>query len=319
MPASLVDHYDTVAKAIIDGRVVPFLGAGANLCSRPEGAGWEKGRYLPSGAELSQYLATELSYPEKDRGDLLRVSEYLSLAVGSGPLYGKLRALFGADYPTTPLHEFLASVPAALRSRGIENPHLLVVTTNYDGLMENAFRAAGEPVDVVSYVAIGDSKGKFLHWKHGETEPRLIEIANQYSDLSLAARSIILKIHGTVDKRPEERDSFVITEDNYIDYLTRTDIAGLVPSILVAKLKRSHLLFLGYALRDWNLRVILHRMWGEQPLSWKSWAVQKGPSAIDREFWRKRDVEIVDQPLVEYVRELRERLSPPVSTSGGPG
>ena len=35
--SSLLDqHYTMVVKAILDGRVVPFLGAGVNLCDRSE-------------------------------------------------------------------------------------------------------------------------------------------------------------------------------------------------------------------------------------------------------------------------------------------
>ena len=106
---------------------------------------------------------------------------------------------------------------------------------------------------------------------------------------------MILKIHGAVDRVDSEwGDSYVITEDHYIDYLTRTDIAGLLPVTLGAKLRRSHFLFLGYSMRDWNLRVILHRIWGQQKLNYKSWAIQVDPEAIEREFWQKRGVDILD-------------------------
>ena len=37
---------------------------------------------------------------------------------------------------------------------------------------------------------------------------------------------MILKIHGAVDRDEPKEDSFVITEDNYIDYLTATDVAS---------------------------------------------------------------------------------------------
>jgi hypothetical protein len=128
---------------------------------------------------------------------------------------------------------------------------------------------------------------------------------------------VILKIHGAVDRPTGERDSYVITEDHYIDYLTRTDISNLVPVTLAAKLRRSHFLFLGYSLRDWNLRVILHRIWGEQKLSWKSWAIQLNPHAIDQEFWRNRDVDIFNVRLEEYVAALSERMQA-LPHAGGP-
>ena len=85
---------------------------------------------------------------------------------------------------------------------------------------------------------------------------------------------------------------------------------------LAAKLRKSHFLFLGYGLRDWNLRVILHRLWGEQRLHYKSWAIQLDPQIIDQEFWRERDVDIIDVALEDYVTHLGQRLRE-LPTSGG--
>ena len=61
-------------------------------------------------------------------------------------------------------------------------------------------------------------------------------------------------------------------------------------------------------MRDWNLRVILRRIWGQQTLSYKSWAVQLHPDEIEQEFWRKRGVDILDIRLEEYVAGLTEHL-----------
>jgi hypothetical protein len=47
---------------------------------------------------------------------------------------------------------------------------------------------------------------------------------------------------------------------------------------LAVKLRKSHFLFLGYSLRDWNLRVIFHRILGAQRLKYKSWAIQQAVS-----------------------------------------
>jgi hypothetical protein len=52
--------------------------------------------------------------------------------------------------------------------------------------------------------------------------------------------------------------------------------------------------------------VILHRIWGEQKLSWKSWAIQLDPDPMEEEFWTKRGVEILNVRLEEYVAGLRE-------------
>ncbi|HEY3181272.1 MAG TPA: SIR2 family protein [Gaiellaceae bacterium] len=306
-------HYRSAAKALLEGRVVPLLGAGVNLCGRPADARWGAGSpYLPSGIELAEYLAIEFGYPVDD---LVRVAETVAVMEGTARLYEKLRLIFDADYGPTSLHRFLARLPATLRDHGQGSPYLLVVTTNYDDTVERAFREAGEPFDLVWYQAEGeDYRGKFWHLTHPQESsvPRVIDRPNEYTEISLDERSVILKVHGAVDRVNADGDSYVITEDHYIDYLTRTDIASLVPIELVAKLKRSHFLFLGYALRDWNVRVILHRIWEEQPFDFRSWAIQRNTHAVDELLWHKRNVSLFDVDLDEYVTELGRRIQVPL-------
>lgn len=309
MADSLDAHYTMVTKELVGGRVIPFLGAGVNLCGRPETAKWRHGQsdYLPSGGELADYLATAYSYPPDEARDLVRVAQYIAVMSGSGPLYLDLHQLFNANYPPTSLHRLLAALPALLREKGCSNPNQFILTTNYDDVLERAFQDAGEPFDLVTYIAEGDKRGKFMHWSPN-AEPHVIEIPNEYRGLSLEERTVILKIHGAVSRATEEQDSYVITEDHYIAYLTHATPASLIPATLIAKMKRSHFLFLGYGLRDWNLRVILHRIWGESKLTWKSWAIQCSPDPIDQEFWRKRDVDILNVNLDGYIAEVRKRL-----------
>lgn len=316
MPDAIDAHYSSVIKAITDGRVIPFFGAGVNLVGRPKDAPWQHGQYLPTGGELSAYLAENFGYPEIDKRDLVRVSQYIAVMEGSGPLYEELRKLLDADYPSTALHQFFAKLPSALRNKGYPPRYQLIVTTNYDDVMERAFREANEPFDLVTFIAGGEHRGKFMHLPFDGSKNRLIEKPNEYRELSLDKRSVILKIHGAIDRIDPDGDSYVITEDDYIDYLTRTDISSLVPVTLAAKLKKSNFLFLGYGLRDWNLRVILHRIWGEQKLTYKSWAIQLDPADVEKQFWRKRDVDIVGINLDDYVASLNERIQalPP---SGG--
>jgi hypothetical protein len=122
---------------------------------------------------------------------------------------------------------------------------------------------------------------------------------------------VVLKLHGAVkrQRKDADADSYVITEDDYINYLTHTDISSLVPSAINQKLRRSHFLFLGYGLKDWNLRVILHRIWGDQKHSWKSWAVQRDSHDMEIKFWGKKGVEIFVVDLDHYIQRLWNALS----------
>jgi DNA-binding SARP family transcriptional activator len=282
------DEEGDIVKALLAGQVVPVLGV--------DGAG-----------DLASHLAQAFDVPSDQPVDLARISQYVATMKGSGPLYDELHSLFEAAVEPGPLHHFLARLPALLRERGA--PHQLIVTTNYDLALERAFEEEGEEVDIVAYVAAGPRRGRFWHRPPGEA-PRPIDIPNTYAtELSLERRTIVLKLHGAVDPLPErEWESFVITEDDYIDYLGHSELTAVVPVSLAAKLRRSHFLFLGYEMADWNLRLILNRIWGERPVAYRSWAVQRAPSALARAFWMRYDVAPLDVEPHSYVELLERRL-----------
>ena len=277
------DRIKDVVGTMLAGRLVPVLGADV--------------------AELTAQLAERFEYPSNGSA-LPQVAQYIAVMKGSGPLYDELHSLLDADLPPTVLHRFFAALPPLLRERGA--PHQLIVTTSYDLALERAFLDAGEEFDVVSYLAAGRNRGKFCHVAPDGTGT-LIEVPNTYAtQLSLERRTIILKLHGQVGRSGEDREweSFVVTEDDYIEYLAQSEVASVVPVALGAKLRRSHFLFLGYTMADWNLRLLLHRLWGDQPLSYRSWAVQSEPMPLEREFWRRRDVDVLEIPLERYVEGL---------------
>jgi serine/threonine protein kinase len=307
---ALESHYEAVAKAMLSGRLVPLLGSGVNVSGRPEGTVWEPAdrRWPPDGRDLATHLADAFDYPSEDIRELPRVSQYVAIMRGLGPLYDELHDLLDADYPPGLVHRFLAALPPVLRRAGAR--HQLIVTTNYDGALEQAFRDAGEELDVVSYIVAGRSRGKFRHLA-ADGSSQVIDVPNTYAaELSLERRTIILKLHGQVDRDPErEWESFVVTEDDYIDYLGHTDLASLVPVGLAARLRRSHFLFFGCGMRDWNFRLILNRIWREQKLSYRSWAVQPAPTPVEREFWRHRDVDVVELSLGDYVTSLEQHVT----------
>jgi DNA-binding SARP family transcriptional activator len=283
--AASADKLADVVETMLAGRLVPVLGTDV--------------------AELTSRLAERFEYPSN--GDALpRVAQYVAVMKGSGPLYDELHALLEPDLPPTRVHRFFAALPPLLRERGA--PHQLIVTTSYDLALERAFLEAGEEFDVVSYLAAGRNRGKFCHLAPDGTGT-LIEVPNTYAtELSLERRTVILKLHGQVGRSDErEWESFVVTEDDYIEYLAQSEVASLVPVALGAKLRRSHFLFLGYTMADWNLRLLLHRLWGDQPLSYRSWAVQPEPMPLEREFWRRRDVDVLELPLERHVDALAQQ------------
>lgn len=321
----LATHFRVVAKAISEGRVVPFFGAGVNLCTVPN-ASWVRTSTdrLPSGEELTDYLAAQYSYPIKEPKELARVSQYVALVHGLGTLYEELHDLFSPEYKVTPVHDFFASLPDLLVERNHPVPkipwrnRLVIMTTNYDDLMESAFAKVGMKYHVLAYVAdLADRKeaGTFVH-QTPQGASVIIEDPDKEDESFRDEHPVIIKIHGYINRfiirdppdHPIKCDSYVITEDDYIDYLAQPDPLKLLPPSIRAVIQKSSFLFLGYGLRDWNFRVILRRIWRDRPPDFPSWAVLLEPTDFDERYWRRRDVEILNLHLAEYVKKLRGHI-----------
>ncbi len=294
------DHLGDVVRAMLGGRLVTVVGAGAN-------AGAASGDRLPGPAEVTAHLVKSFNCPPEHARDLAHVAEYVTLTNGIGPLYDELHAVYARDFDPRPVDGTLVRVAGLLRTHG--GPRQLIVTTNFDNALERAFEQAGEECDVVTYVALGRNRGKFLHLK-ANGAATVVEVPNAYSDLSLESRTVILKIHGGIDMHPERQwESFVVSEDDHIDHLAQAAISVAVPVAIAARLRRSHFLFLGYPLQAWSLRVFLHRVWGRERVSYRSWAIGDALTTLEQELWRERGIESFDLRLDEYLEALEQRIA----------
>lgn len=298
-PYQLTPPYTLIYESLKKGRVIPFFGAGASLnrdlSSQPSSPG--RTAFMPTSHELASYLARKTEFPSGEPVDLATVAQYYSLVGGRTPLYRELHSIFDRDFPLAPIHTFLA---------GINQP-LLIITTNYDDLIEQAFHRQGKPIDVVIHTTDPELGNRILWQPHGVDAP--VEISPNKLDIDVRAVTVIYKMHGTVDRRLPARDQYVITEDDYIDFLVRMTKNKAIPAIFAEPFQSSHFLFLGYSLRDWNLRVILSRIQNElrRPTDIVSWGVQHNPSLMELRFWQKRGVEIYNIPLNQFVGELIQR------------
>ena len=226
------------------GRVVPVLGEDADA--------------------LAAQLAERFEYPRDEPAELTRVSQYAADERGYGPLYDELRSCRADAAPDGRFTASSRRCRRVLRARGAAAP-----AARDDELRPRARagvprRGRGGRRRLVHRV--GPRPRQVLPRRARRDRAR-DRVPNTYAtELSLERRTVILKLHGRLDPSAGARaDSFVVTEDDYIDYLARGDVASAVPVGLAAKLRRSHFLFLGYSIRDWNLRLVLGRMWGDEP------------------------------------------------------
>ncbi len=318
----LAAHYDSVFEALRDGQLVPFVGLDANIfgrASNPEK--WERAEGLPDSSELARYLSRKFKYPLNDLPDLARIAQYSFATNQFGDLYDEISEIFtdNVNQPT-PLHITLAEIAKKisdeaknddstyLRTKDPLRRRFVVVSTGYDNLFETAFKQIVKNFHVISYVARGTQRGKFLHLQYSDTganrQPEFINSPNDYNGLA-DGNPVILKLPGTVEN---VEPSFAITEDDYFDYLTNRELTSLLPSVITGKLKVSNHLFLGYSPCSWNMRALLYRIWEEQRRSYReSWAVLSETQTMDRTFWIACNVKVIHGELSKYIEGLRAR------------
>lgn len=314
------ETYVTIARAVLRGLVTPFLGAAAGVCDRPPKQPWRRGRELPSGSELAQHLASRFASASQAGGDLLQASQYIATMHDEGTLYDELRDVFAGDYTPTSVHRFLATLPSVIRRSPGANSQVIIGSTNYDHLMERALSDAGEAHDVLWYEAKPNSPdvGRFWHRGPGGSHAEIIPVPNEWGGDFPANERLpcVLKLHGAVmrDALDSTGDSYVVSEDDYIRYMSGRDVAGEIPKIYLDSMINGHFLFLGYRLRDWNLRVVLERLTQQQPLKRASWAVQRDVTDIDVKLWSDRRVKLLDIDMVEFVKHLGDAIDAEFAT-----
>jgi len=187
---------------------------------------------------------------------------------------------------------------------------MVIVVTNYDTLVEQAFRTADKPYDLVTYPTDQkDIAASVLWWPHGAPRPEATKANRLYIDLTKT--TVIFKMHGSIVAENHAWDSFVITEEDYVEFLSRMTDNKAIPTILADHFRERSFLFLGYSLRDWNLRVVLKNMrkqLAKANNNKPSWAIQYSPSELERKLWDKRGVTIFDVAIDDFVAKLKEKM-----------
>jgi hypothetical protein len=333
--------FKLIARDLSEGRCIPFLGAGASsfptdLKAKPPTSStlarelaeyfvhpqFEVFRDPPSSNDLAvqqRYLRARLdcenlmfvsSWVEHGGlGDRLRIDEKLRehLADAHKPL------------PYNSLHELLARVA--------QQRPMAIITTNYDDLIELALVERKVPFDLF-VVAIdrspaeGRPQGALLFRRAGKDELQAVTAEQELLDLGLDGgqirlkRSVLFKIHGHIDRSRAGDDTFVITEEDYVSFLAKMGPGeSVIPAQIVTIMQKRTLLFLGYSLRDWNFRVLLHQMRNSSLQPRTSYAVCHDIDPAESELWAARKVTVFAADLNELVPRLNIELgqTPPSS------
>lgn len=250
------------------------------LCIPFLGAGASIGANAPSAATLSEILAAKCHYPGRDRRDFLKVAQYYRMTTDDdAPRREIVKHLRSPNIRPSPAHEMLAALPFRF-----------IITTNYDNLIERALQNQGKQPRVMVYKVGGNG----------------VEIAQ----MPTAQEPIVYKIHGSM----EDLQSMVVTEDDMVNWMAA--ILTSDPSLpqAIRALFRESVLFIGYALTDWNIRVLLRAIRGREPAK-LCISIQKQPEdPVDATLWNqlvahlmKNELRCYSMDASEFIAELKRR------------
>ena len=330
--------YESIADELLNGTVVPFFGSAASAVYRPPGTAWEPSKpfpFLPTGAELAAILARASSYGAANAAYDAALSELADAAakaasgvaadaikaalqpvlgkhVGGPPGLALIASWFAHVQSTRPaldrkLREAfeVTSEPGALHTKLAAIDKIqLYVTTNYDDLLERALEAR-HPHVLVDRL----DKGLAINTASGTLEA--IDRTGRDLDERLTdpttgepSAPILFKMHGSIDRKNRKNDSYLITEEDYVDYLGR-DHGNYVPPYIDRLMQGKNFLFLGYSLEDWNVRVILRKLLNRiKPGDVRCWAIVRGRSDTEQRVWQSQSLNIYPMDLLKFSDRL---------------
>ena len=307
-------QWNLICDRIHNGFCVPFLGSAVNASKEPEYEGLELapgvvkklleellGRKIGSLDDIAAVHADEDF--EQEFADLCRPGLHNLARVA---LYVEFRA--DPDYLRGLLQTILPDEerePSTLLRILARLPLRLIVTTNYDRLMERALDPLVESGEISPYELVIQPVSGFDAKSQRAWQERL----KKHPGL------VLYKIHGSFlgdgdHPAAEDLERVIITEEDYIEFLTVVGTKGIgVPSLIRSRIVDSTLLFLGYSLEDWDFRTIFKALIEKLPprKQRKSFAIQKDPPELWVDLWSKKGVEIYNIDLHEFAGTLEER------------
>jgi hypothetical protein len=303
---------EALARAMLDSDqdVVFFLGAGASLSPT--------GPSLPSGTALAKELAEKSHLDWHKDLPLSTAAFYYESLHDRSTLNDYLRArLLRPDISPSPTLKTLMELITLLEKNGTQS---LIVTTNYDQKCEEEYqRKLQRPAHVIVY--------------RGATDPNLREV-NLHTNLGerfqndpenwihdrRRSLTCIYKMHGCISEAVAETRHLVVTEEDYINFLTNAPHQDQRKRILRhvrGQITNGTVLFVGYSLSDWNFRVIYKATAEANPQRPKAYAVQYfspvagTPGHVDRfkwnklvTFWERKNVNILNVDATLFMNDL---------------
>jgi hypothetical protein len=259
---------------------------------------------------------------------LLSVASYYEFTLQRGQLWRELRGIFENKQTPTRTHWLLARAAAHHIARRPWKDYL-IITTNYDRLTEIALEKAGVPHCVLSvanadqHVDVRFSSDMQQHLELNDADFALLKVehANKYPNnftLDLDRKvAIVYKLHGCLYPEVPERDSLILSDEDYIRYLMKMhDASGMIPSEITTLTELPAFLFLGYSFSDWNVRAmyktVVKRRTAPNQQAVRDFAVVRDFSSYEGAYCREDNgrIHLLVTDLRRFIRRIMQHAPP---------
>lgn len=209
------------------------------------------------------------------------------------------------DRPTL-THRLLAEA-AEEHLRSKDALDYLIITTNYDCLMEKALDERKVPY-VVLAMKRADQK-VVLRFSGVEGADQLKKrnsgkYPNYFTLMKPSSMVVLYKIHGCLNPELDVADEgIVITDDDYVNYISQMNTPnGAIPSYVNELMRDKSFLFLGYSLSDWNVRSVFETLRKRRnPDEFKQdFSVMYSVKPFEKIFFQKNEVIILETDLNSF-------------------
>jgi SIR2-like protein len=279
----------TVADAVKEGKCVLFLGAAVHAPPPPDSPQWEQAYPAEKRPCLAGALRERLMegsgwterYGRDDQGnavepwDLQRMAQFYELEHGRANLIKEIKAAVDDDKAPSPIVKALAELDFPI-----------IITTNYDLMLDRALYAIGKVPRVTVY------------------QPKPAADPERVPEPSVKA-PLVFKMHGDVN----HEGSIVITDEDYIQFVLATGGVKKIPITYTYHLTQWPTLFVGYSLLDYNLRLLFKMLrLVDNPTTFPlSYSVDHSPDPLIYAVWRQQ-VAFIAQNVWTFVPELYRQV-----------
>jgi SIR2-like domain len=271
------DFFEPMLAGLMDGSVVPYLGAGA-LAGVIDP---QSGRPMPADSDSlilamnnGQPMAPKLMY------EFPRAAMHIELKKGRSALKRSLDTIYRDTVWSAPaLHGWLAR-------QGF--PY--IVDTNRDASLQNAFADTPHTL-IVGLSRIAGTDYRFKLYQHDGTSYRAID--QEDVDVGLP---VLFKPLGT----PLPESNYIASDADFVDYLTELMGGFAIPGFVKRMRQGRRYLLLGVRLnRDTERMLLSDIMFGAAKPS--GWALIPNPTAKERRFVEKLGLELVSADVPDFL------------------